>query len=102
MKEISSALNVKAIDEVDVENYPRFIIKDFDAVKQGQRIDALLKVLLPASKVVFEKQKADKEKAKIAAELREKREMMKKQQKERDSMSARNLGLSGPVVADTF
>mmetsp|Transcript_4509 Transcript_4509/g.12702 ORF Transcript_4509/g.12702 Transcript_4509/m.12702 type:complete len:1259 (-) Transcript_4509:34-3810(-) len=102
MKEISSALNVKAIDEVDVENYPRFLIRDFDAVKQGQRIDALLKALLPASKVVFEKQKADKEKAKVAAELREKREMMRKQQKERDSMSARNLGLGGQVVADTF
>jgi hypothetical protein len=102
MKEISSALNVKAIDEADVENYPRFVIKNFDEVKQGQRIDALLKALLPASKVVFEKQKVDKEKAKVAAELREKREMMKKQQKERDNMSARNLGLNGPVVADTF
>ena len=102
MKEISSALSVKAIDEADVENYPRFVIKNFGEVKQGQRIDALLKVLLPASKVVFEKQKVDKEKAKVAAELREKREMMKRQQKERDNMSARNLGLSGPVVADTF
>ena len=40
------------------------------SVKKGVRIDAIPKVLLPPSKVVFQKQQWDK--AKVAAELREK------------------------------
>mmetsp|Transcript_5924 Transcript_5924/g.8618 ORF Transcript_5924/g.8618 Transcript_5924/m.8618 type:complete len:1175 (+) Transcript_5924:291-3815(+) len=82
MKEISSAAYVKNLDEIDVDDYPRFVIREFGNVGEGVRVDVLLKVLLPASKVVFTKQQGDKEKAKVAAELREKKEMIKKQKKE--------------------
>lgn len=73
MKEISSAVNIKKLSEIEINNYPRFVVKNLGkSVKKGARVDALLKVLLPPSKVVFQKQQKDKEKAKVAAELREK------------------------------
>lgn len=84
MKEISSALKVKSLDEVDVEQYPRFVVSNFGAVPEGQRVDALLKLLLQSAKIVFEKQGEDKEKAMIAAELRDKRETIKKNKKEQE------------------
>ncbi len=91
MKEISSAIFVKNLDEVDMEEYPRFVIKKMSKVKKGSRVDMLLKLLLPASKVVYQKQMADKEKARVAAELREKRETMKKQKKEQETLAARRF-----------
>jgi len=93
MKEISSAANVKDLSEVDIEGYPRFIVKGLGkSVKKGSRVDALLKVLLPPSKVVFKKQQKDKEKAKVAAELREKRELIAKQKKEQEKLNSRRMG----------
>ena len=56
MKEISSAMFVKSLDEIDIEDYPRFVVKNMHKIKEGSRVDVLLKVLLPASKVVYEKQ----------------------------------------------
>ena len=93
MKEISSSMFVKSLDEVDIEDYPRFVVKNLNKVKRGARIDALLKVLLPASRVVHMKEESDKEKAKVAADLREKREMMKQQKKEQEK-NARRIGYS--------
>ncbi len=84
MKEISSSMFVKSLDEVDIEDYPRFVVKNLNKIKRGSRVDALLKVLLPASRVVYIKEQSDKEKAKVAADLREKRELMKQQKKEQD------------------
>jgi len=93
MKEISSAANVKDLSEVDIDGYPRFIVKGLGkSVKKGSRVDALLKVLLPPSKVVFKKQQKDKEKAKVAAELREKRELIAKQKKEQEKLNSRRMG----------
>jgi hypothetical protein len=86
MKEISSAMLVRSLDDIEIEDYPRFVVKNFHKINVGSRVDVLLKVLLPASKVVYEKQQADKEKAKVAAELREKRELMKQQLKEQDAL----------------
>ena len=93
MKEISSAANIKKLSDIEVQNYPRFVVKGLGRkVKRGSRVDALLKVLLPPSKVVFQKQEKDKEKAKVAAELREKRELIAKQKKEQEKLgSRRNL-----------
>ena len=91
MKQISSAMFVKDLDEVDVEEYPRFVLRNLNKIKKGSRVDALLKVLLPASRVVHEKQEADKEKAKVATELREKREQMKKQKKEQEILNSRRM-----------
>lgn len=92
MKEITSAMFVKSLDDVDIDDYPRFVVRNMSSIKKGSRIDALLKVLLPPSKVVHAKQSADKEKAKVAAELREKREAMKKQKKEQEAMTSRRMG----------
>jgi len=92
MKEISSAMFVKGIDEVDMEEYPRFVIRGMSNINKGSRVDTLLKVLLPSSKIVNAKQSADKEKAKLAAEIREKREAMKKQKKEQEAMTSRRSG----------
>lgn len=93
MKEISSAANIKSLSEIEVDSYPRFVVKRLGKdVKRGQRVDALLKVLLPSSKVVFKKQEKDKEKAKVAAELREKRELIAKQKKEQEKLSSRRMG----------
>lgn len=93
MKEISSAVNIKKIEDVDINGYPRLIVKNLGKlVKKGSRVDALLKVLLPPSKVVFLKQEKDKEKAKVAAELREKRELIAKQKKEQEKLSSRRIG----------
>lgn len=82
MKIITSAMNVEEIDEVDMEKYPRFVIPDFGSVKKGARVGAILKLLLPVVKVVAKNQDEDKEKAKMAVDLRDKREQMKKKRKE--------------------
>lgn len=92
MKEISSSMFVKSLDEVDIDDYPRFVVKNLNKVKRGSRVDALLKVLLPASRVVHLKEKSDKEKAIVAAELREKRELMKQQRKEQEKNSRMGYG----------
>lgn len=92
MKEISSAMFVTSIDDVEMDEYPRFVVRNMNSIKKGSRVDALLKVLLPASKVVHAKQTADKEKAKIATELREKREAMKQQKKEQEALTSRRIG----------
>mmetsp|Transcript_8670 Transcript_8670/g.19467 ORF Transcript_8670/g.19467 Transcript_8670/m.19467 type:complete len:1240 (+) Transcript_8670:342-4061(+) len=95
MKEISSAANIKSLSEIEVNSYPRLVMKKLGkSVKKGARVDALLKVLLPPSKVVFQKQQRDKEKAKVAAELREKRELIAKQKKEQEKLSSRRMGYS--------
>ena len=93
MKEISSAVNVKDLSEIDVSAYPRFVVKNLaGSVEEGSRVDALLKVLLPPSKIVYEKQERDKEKAKVATELREKRELIQKQKKEQEKLNSRRMG----------
>jgi transcription-repair coupling factor (superfamily II helicase) len=92
MKEITSAMFLKSLDEVDITDYPCFVIRNMSSIKTGSRVDALLRVLLPASKVVHAKQSADKEKAKVATELRNKREAMKKQKKEQEALTSRRMG----------
>jgi transcription-repair coupling factor (superfamily II helicase) len=83
MKVISSAYNVEDLDEIEIEQYPRFVIKNFG--KEPKAVDRLLKVLLLSAKVVYEKQEADKEEAKMAAGLREKRELLLQRKKTNDA-----------------
>ena len=93
MKEISSASTIKNMRDVEIQNYPRFVVKKLGtSVDAGSRVDALLKVLLSPSKVVFTKQEKDKEKAKLAAELRDKREAIARQKKEQEKLNSRRLG----------
>jgi transcription-repair coupling factor (superfamily II helicase) len=79
MKEISSAYNVKHMDEIDAGANPRFVIKDFGT--DPRAVDRLLKVLLPVSKAVTAKQEEEKDTAKMAAKLRGKQELLKTRQK---------------------
>jgi len=83
MKEIASAYEVKSLDEIDAELHPRFVIKDFGTGPKS--VDRLLKVLLPVAKAVFEKQNEEKEHARIAADLREKRELLQQRKKESEA-----------------
>jgi hypothetical protein len=66
MKQIASAINVKHLDGNNIEEYPRLIINNPASVKEGNCMCVLLKSFLCATKVVFEKQESDKEKAKVA------------------------------------
>jgi transcription-repair coupling factor (superfamily II helicase) len=83
MKEIASAYDVKSLDEIDVEQHPRFVMKDFGTGPKA--VDRLLKVLLPVAKVVFDRQKEEKDQARIAADLRDKRLLLAQRKKENEA-----------------
>lgn len=83
MKQISSAYNVTSLDEIDIDAYPRFVIKDFGTGPKA--VDRLLKVLLPAAKVVYEQQEEEKNAAKQSAELRERRDLLQQRKKMNDT-----------------
>jgi len=91
MKDISSAVAVKDMDEVDLEQYPRFVLKNFGS-SAAKATDRLLKVLLPLSKIVYDKQAHEAEQAKAAAALREKQDAMKNRKKVNEAMEAKRLG----------
>jgi transcription-repair coupling factor (superfamily II helicase) len=80
LKEISSASKIRDMDEIRIDDYPRFVVSNFERVPKGSRVDFLLKMLLPLSRIVHKKQQVDKETAKLASELRDKEESMKKAQ----------------------
>lgn len=98
MKQISSAVEVKDMEDVDLEQYPRFVVKNFcsltDAGKIAQKgtVDRLLKVLLPLSKAVYEKQEHEAEEAKLASELREKQELLRARKKANQAAENKRLG----------
>ena len=84
MKEISSAYDIKSLDDIDIEMYPRFVLKDFGTGPKA--VDRLLQVLLPYAKVVYEQQEADKDSAKVAADLRDKRELLQQRKKKKEAI----------------
>lgn len=84
MKIVSSAASVTKVTEDDINEFSHFIIEGLGSVKRGARVDAILKVLLPVVKIVAKNQAEDKERAQMAVELRDKREIMKKQRKEQN------------------
>jgi hypothetical protein len=90
LKVISSAANVYSMSEIDLDQYPRLMIKDFG--DDTKAVDRLLKVLLPVAKVVYEKQEEDKDQAKVAANLREKQENLQKRKKKTDVVEAQRTG----------
>merc|ERR1711937_905341 len=79
MKEIASAYSIKKMDQIDIEAHPRFEIKNFGTGKQA--VDRLLKVLLPIARAVYLQQEKEKESAKAAVELRNKRELLEERKK---------------------
>lgn len=90
MKQISSAKLVTDLDEINIDDTPYFIVKNFSKVKKGSRVTELLKALLPASKIVFDRHKVDQDNAKVSAELRAKRKSMTKQKKNLDAQNRKN------------
>ena len=95
MKDITSAVNVKDMKEVELEQYPRFVIRNFvsgsDSKKVGA-VDRLLKLLLPIAKIVHEKQEQQAENAKAAVAIRERQETMKIRKDANDATDARRIG----------
>jgi hypothetical protein len=91
MKDISSAVNVKDMDEIDLEQFPRLVVKDFGTGDKAA--DRLLKLLLPVAKVVYQKQQEQAANAKAAAALRERREQMRERKRINDLSDSRNLEL---------
>lgn len=81
LSDISSAVKVKSVDEVDLEYYPRLMVKNFGSPSNS--VDLLLKMLLPIAKIVGQVQEAQVESAKVAAALREREEHIRQQQKVR-------------------
>ncbi|GAX20856.1 transcription-repair coupling factor [Fistulifera solaris] len=75
LRDIASAVNVESMDEIDIDQYPRFVIRNFES--ESKAVDALLKLLLPISKVVHEKQESQAEQAKAAVELRKKQDLLR-------------------------
>ena len=95
MKEITSAVNVKDMEEVDLEQYPRFVVRDFGSDVENKKVgavDRLLKLLLPIAKIVHEKQAHQAESAKAAVAIRERQETMKLRKDVNDAAEARRLG----------
>jgi RecG-like helicase len=90
MKSIASAVNVKEMSEVDVEQYPRFVLSDFGSSEKS--IDRLLKFLLPIAKVVYDEQEKQGSEARAAAELREKHELIRARTKQLNADEAKRLG----------
>lgn len=90
MNVISSAVNVKDVNEVDIAQYPRLIIPNFGS--SDKTVDRLLKLLLPLAKIVHEKQTMQADNAKAAATLREKQEAMKVNRQMSEAADARRMG----------
>ena len=80
MKEISSAYSIRNFEDADIENYPRFVIRDYGG-EAGGGVDRLLQLLLQPTKAVIAKQKEEKENAKVAADLRDKRALLAKRKR---------------------
>jgi transcription-repair coupling factor (superfamily II helicase) len=89
MKEIASAYEVKSLDEIDTELHPRMVMKNFGTGPKA--VDRLLKALLPLAKVVQDQQNLEKERAKVAADLREKRELLAQRKQESDAKDMQRL-----------
>jgi transcription-repair coupling factor (superfamily II helicase) len=89
MKQITSAVNVKSMDEVDLEQYPRFVVRDFGSNKGTDR---LLKLLLPIAKTVYERQEDQAEQAMAAAELREKQALLRSRKKSNEELNSQRQG----------
>ena len=87
MKDISSAVNVKDIAEVDLEQYPRIVLRNF-GLANTKSVDKLLKFLLPVAKAVAETQHKQAEEAKVAADLRQKQELLRTRRKQNEALES--------------
>jgi len=92
MKDISSAVNVKDMDEIDLDQYPRFVLKNFGKADSPKAVDRLLKVLLPIAKVVYETQQSQADAAKEAADLRQRQELLRTRKRQNEALESQRLG----------
>jgi len=88
MNKISSVVDRKSIDQKDIVQYPHFLIPNITSTDNP--LDTILKALLPATNIINKKMKENKHQATLAAELREKRVMLKAKQKEDLLIKKRN------------
>eukprot|EP00532_Pseudo-nitzschia_australis_P004827 CAMPEP_0168186888 /NCGR_PEP_ID=MMETSP0139_2-20121125/14695_1 /TAXON_ID=44445 /ORGANISM="Pseudo-nitzschia australis, Strain 10249 10 AB" /LENGTH=1127 /DNA_ID=CAMNT_0008108971 /DNA_START=171 /DNA_END=3554 /DNA_ORIENTATION=+ len=95
MKEIASAYNIERMDEIDIEFHPRFVMKNFNTGKQA--VDRLLKVLLPIARTVYQQQEKEKENAKNAVELRDKRLLLEQRRKESEERENQKFSMDGMI-----
>mmetsp|Transcript_10736 Transcript_10736/g.25415 ORF Transcript_10736/g.25415 Transcript_10736/m.25415 type:complete len:1147 (+) Transcript_10736:265-3705(+) len=95
MKEIASAYNIKRMDEIDIEMHPRFVMRNFGTGKQA--VDRLLKVLLPIARTVYQQQEKEKENAKNAVELRDKRLLLEQRKKEGEERENQRYSMNGMI-----
>eukprot|EP00536_Pseudo-nitzschia_multiseries_P016158 jgi/Psemu1/247364/estExt_Genewise1.C_10330007 len=95
MKEIASAYNIKRMDEIDIAMHPRFVMKNFGTGKQA--VDRLLKVLLPIARTVYQQQEKEKENAKSAVELRDKRLLLEQRRKESEERENQKFSMNGMI-----
>lgn len=93
MKEIASAYSIKRMNEIDIEVHPRFVMKNFGQGKQA--VDRLLKVLLPVARTVYQQQEKEKENAKNAVELRNKRLLMEQHKKDNEEVENNKFAMHG-------
>ncbi len=91
MKEIASAYTIKKMDEIDVEQHPRLVMRNFSPGKQA--VDRLLKVLLPVARTVYQQQEKEKANARQAVELRNKRLLMEQHKKMSDDQMLQQLSM---------
>ena len=91
MNDIHSAVKVKDLAEVDVEHYPRLVVRNFGI--KSNSVDLLLQMLLPIAKIVGDVETMQVENAKTAAALREKEHHVRQQQKLRARQAEDKLRL---------
>lgn len=94
MKEIASAYNINRLDEIDIDQHPRFVMKNFG---EKQAVDKLLKVLLPIARTVYQQQEMEKDNAKKAVELRDKRLLLEERQKESEERESQKFAMDGMI-----
>ncbi|KAL7580227.1 hypothetical protein ACA910_012969 [Epithemia clementina (nom. ined.)] len=92
MEQISSASKVQALSEDDFMRYPYFRVSYFGSPDGKNAADRLLKVLLPLSKIMCEKQENEAEKARASADLRERTEQIRKRQAANEALQAQRMG----------
>jgi len=94
IKEMASAMQITHLNSETLNAHPHFRITNLlSQVPEGQqRLTYVLQQLLPLARVVFEQQEDDKRQAQLAAELRDKRQMVKEKQKQLKKKNDTRMG----------
>ena len=91
-QDISSAAAVKEMSETDFRRSPAFRVSQVGSPKDTKVVDQLLRVLLPLSKIVSERQDNEAEKAKAQVDLKARTDLIRKRQAANEALQAQRLG----------